>query len=84
MKNILSYPIGTVFSGKTIKEWITYNLENETSHTKQAKQMKRFLNIDDDGDYMYVREAYPSSAGKHLFVKVNKPPKGYEKKGEME
>lgn len=84
MKNILSYPVGTVFSGKIIKEWITYNLGNETSHTKQAKQMKRFLNIDDDGDYMYVREVYPSSAGKHLFVKVNKPPKGYEKKEKKE
>lgn len=82
MKNILSYPIGTVFDGKTIKEWITYNLEHETFHTKQARQMKRFLSIDDDGDYMYIRGTYEGSTGKHLFMKVNKQPKDYtEDKG---
>lgn len=41
MKNILSYqqPI----SGAEIKKWIRYHQENQTSHTKQANKMSRFL-----------------------------------------
>ena len=51
MKNILSYKKWTPISGKEIKEWIRYNLENETSHSKTAKKMEKYLNIDDNTMY---------------------------------
>ena len=64
MKNILSYQPMSTFSGKEIKDWISFNLKNNTSHTKQAKMMEKFLNLRDDKIY-HIKLSYPSSsAGK--------------------
>ena len=72
MKNILSYPIGTLFLGREIKEWISYNLKNKTSHTKQARYLRKYLNVHDDENYMFERGEYVSSASyrKPIFVKI--------------
>ena len=73
MKNILSYKLGSVFSGKEIKEWINYHLENKTSHTKQALYLKRFLNINDENHYMLYKDGYPSSEtyNEYYFKKID-------------
>ena len=60
MINILSYAPGTVFAGKEIKAWIRYHLEHETSHTREAKHMQRYLNISDHGKYI-IRLSYETS-----------------------
>lgn len=71
MKNIISYKIGTKFSGKEIKEWINYHINNKTSHTKQAQCMKKFLNLKDDEVYILCKENYSScsSYGAYYFIK---------------
>lgn len=74
MKNILSYPVGTVFLGAEIKEWISYHLEHETSHTKEAKHMKKYLSVADDEEYVFTKGTYMSSTS------WNKPM--FEKRGE--
>lgn len=71
MKNILSYPVGTTFSGSEIKEWITYHLTHETSHTKTAKQMEEYLSVKDEETYVFYKGSYESSASfnKPMFKK---------------
>lgn len=71
MKNILSYSLGTQFSGREIKDWITYHLDHQTSHTKQAKYLRRFLTVNDDDKYKLCKENYSScgSCGEYMFVR---------------
>ena len=76
MKNILSYI--TPVSGKEIKEWILYHLERQTSHTRDALKLKRYLNVKDTGMYkVYFRKKYvpflwTKKDKEILFVKVDK------------
>ena len=61
-KTNLSYKLGTRFKGKEIKDWIKYNLENNTSHTKVANTMKEYLNtLEDETIYFLYKENYRSS-----------------------
>ena len=69
-KNILRYPVGTVLSGKEIKGWITYHTTNNTSHTKQARQMVRFLNINDSERYIITKGTCMGSLNQFLFIKA--------------
>ena len=71
MKNILSYPVGTTFSGSEIKKWITYHLTHETSHTKMAKQMEEYLSVKAEETYVFYKGGYESSASfnKPMFKK---------------
>lgn len=62
MKNILSYPVGTLFRGREIKEWIDYHMNHETSHTREAKHLQRYLSCQDDEIYVFKRGTYNSSA----------------------
>ena len=62
VRNILSCKVGTIFKGKEIKEWIQYHLTNDTSKTRIAKQMIKYLNIEDMADYRLYRGTYESSA----------------------
>ena len=63
MKNILSYKLGTSFSGKEIKDWIRYNIENNTSHFKIAFKMRGYLEtLDDDAVYVLYKDNYSSCA----------------------
>lgn len=63
MKNILSFKEGTPFLGKEIKEWINYNIENKTSHSKIACHMSKFLNILDNELYCIELKSKGTSCG---------------------
>ena len=69
MKNILSYIPGTKFTGKEIKEWIKFHIENQTEYTKEAKKMVEYLNISDDAEYWVCRGNYQASARKFCVIK---------------
>ena len=60
MKNILSYKLGTIFTGKEIKDWIKYHTERNTSKTRVAKRMTKFLNLDDNEKYYLYKDTYSS------------------------
>ena len=52
MKNILSYQ-NREFSGKEILEWAQYQVDNNTSHSKQgARILKYFNNLHLDRMYL--------------------------------
>lgn len=66
MKNILSYKSGTLFYGKEIKEWIRYQIENETSHYKEAVNMQR-CDVLDEARYYIDKGNYQASA-RHFLI----------------
>lgn len=54
--NILSYPEGSIFTGKQILEFIAYHINNKTGKTNIAKYMKRkFSNVKPDKQYKLFR-----------------------------
>lgn len=71
-KNILSYKLGTVFTGKEIKEWIQFHLDNRTYRSSVARDMKKYLNIPDEGKYVLHKDEYwaSESYGQYLVRKV--------------
>lgn len=73
MKNILSYPLGTLFTGKEIKEWITYHTNNKTSKSRIAKKMIDYLTIDDNYLYCLTHGDTCSSRAKDFLVMRYKP-----------
>ena len=70
MKNILSFSPGTAIKGKVIKEWINYHINNQTSHTKDAMRMKKYLDIDDDSLYTISKGNYMASERSFMVKKV--------------
>ena len=60
MVNILSYT-NTPISGKTIKQWILFHTVNQTEYTHIARTMMRYMNLNDD--HQYVVELRPSGTG---------------------
>ena len=50
MKNILSCR-HELFTGKEIKEWIVYHTEHNTSKSRLAKYMLKYMNIENDTLY---------------------------------
>ena len=73
-KNILSYKLGTVFTGKEIKQWIQFHLDNRTYRSSVARNMKKCLNISDEGKYVLYKDEYWASAnyGQYLVRRVDK------------
>lgn len=56
MENILSFDDSSrVFTGAQIKAWITHQLENNTSHAKEASKMRPYMNISDKVKYQIVK-----------------------------
>lgn len=54
--NILSYPEGTIFTGKQILDFINYHTENKTGKTRIANYMKRkFSKVKPDKEYKVFR-----------------------------
>lgn len=76
MRNVLSCV--TSVSGKEIKEWISYHSERQTSHTKEATRLKRYLNVKDTGMYrvcfpvIYKPFLWTKKDRKILFVRADK------------
>lgn len=63
MRNIMSYPVGSQFSGKEILDWATYHVTNETSHKKEAGWiLKHFHNLNPSATYERI-PTIPSPAG---------------------
>lgn len=60
-RNILSLKDGTLLLGSEIKEWISYNIENHTSHYSNAMHMQKYLNIVDDKKYCICKGNYQES-----------------------
>ena len=67
-KNIISYKCGTAFMGKEIKDWINYHIHHDTSHTRQARQLVRFLTINDNEQYVITKGTCMGSLGEYLFI----------------
>lgn len=80
MKNILSYNLNTRFTGKEIKDWIRFHLNNKTSHTKQAYYLKKFLNLKDNKIYKLQKGDYRPSASYNKFIFTNNYPNGIVRK----
>ena len=73
MKNILSYKLGTKFTGKEIKQWVDFQIKNKTSKYKVALQISKdsnFYNIKDDAYYMFYKGKYEESENKYLLWKA--------------
>lgn len=70
MKNILSYTSDTKIKGKEIKEWILYNINHQTSLSREAKKMEKYLNIDDDQEYIINKGTYQASARSYQIIRV--------------
>lgn len=70
MKNILSYTPGTKIKGKEIKEWILYNINHQTSLSAEAKKMTKYLNIDDEKEYIISKGTYQESARSYQVIKT--------------
>lgn len=63
MINILSYQ--QPLSGRTIKEWIIYHIENKTEYSKIANRMRKYLNIRNDKMYSIDLRPPTSACGEH-------------------
>ncbi len=61
MKNILSFN-GKTISGREIKDWIFYHIEHETSYSRIAKSMVRYVDTLVD-NRLYRIELSPSGTG---------------------
>lgn len=72
MRNLLSYGVGAIFTGKEIKTWIKANLSPDSSHFKVAKTLTPFLNLKDNTNYILAKENYSSCANynHYIFLKV--------------
>ena len=71
MKNLLSYQHGIKFTGREIKEWIQYQIDNKTSHYKEAMHMKKYDNITDDVLYCIDKGRYEASERDFLIIRWN-------------
>lgn len=70
MKNILSFDHNAIFSGQEIIDWITYQIDNNTSHKKDAENIKKYLNVNPNERYRISRGIYQASEGKIIFLKI--------------
>ncbi len=62
MKNILSYCKGSTFTGKEITDWCKYQIENNTSHIKEAKRLYPHYNLKPDRIYELRRRSFGPGA----------------------
>ena len=67
-RNILSCIRGTVFTGKEIKDWINWHVNNESSKSHIARQLAKYDNIDDDALYTIGKGDYRSSNSYNKFI----------------
>lgn len=73
-RNILSYALGTPFSGKEIKNWIQWHMTHKCGEkTKMASAMKDYLNIEDNVQYCLSKNTYHSAEnfGKYFVIKCH-------------
>lgn len=71
MTNILSYKPGTVLLGREIRTWIRYQISHQTSHYKEAVQMQKYLNIQDNKEYIVSKGDYQASERSFHVIRKN-------------
>ena len=70
MRNILSLKPGTPIQGIEIRNWFNYQIQNKTSHFKEAKAMKkRFENLKDERFYKIILAWETSGCGSMVYHK---------------
>lgn len=71
MKNLLTYKIGSVFTGKEIKEWIQFQLDNDTAYKKYAQEMTNYSSLlEDDKKYKLIHGIYQVEDNNYLFTEI--------------
>ena len=71
MKELLTYKLGSILKGKEIKEWIQFQLDNDTAYKKYAKEMTNYLSIlEDDKNYKLIHGIYQVEENNYLFTLV--------------
>lgn len=80
-RNIISYKLGSVFTGKEIREWIEFHTTHKTSKSKVAKTMKKYMNLDYNKEYRITKNTYRScgSSKKCQFIVIPKKDLDYER-----
>ena len=70
MRNILSCKVGTLFTGLEINTWCKYQIDNNTSHKKEAQRISKSL-FQDDILYQstYERKNTGSNSGVKLMFR---------------
>lgn len=81
MKNILSYPVGTVFSGQEINEWLDDQIKNHRGNFKVAMRLHQQYRIGlsrglaADSQYQLVRMLFHTKGPSELgFLRVKNLP----------
>ena len=79
MRNIFSYKLDSIFTGKEIIDYCKYQIQNNGSHAKEAKRIYLHYNLKDDKLYKLDRLPFgPGTdpcrycAEKLGFVRLNK------------
>ena len=62
MRNILSYEIGTQFTGQEILDWAQYQVNNKTSHKKQGEIILRRFNKIKPTKLYFLKTNYQGTA----------------------
>ena len=69
MRNILSYEIGTQFTGQEILDWAQHQVKHQTSHQKQGEIiLRRFHNLNPTKSYI-VQTNYRGTASGEIIHK---------------
>lgn len=70
--DILSLQEGTPISGKVLREWIQYQIDNHTSKEILARNMARYFSMDDESYYILIHDHYQSCItwNRYLIKKV--------------
>ena len=79
MRNIFSYKLDSIFTGKEIMDYCKYQIQNNGSHAKEAKRIYLHYNLKDNKLYKLDRLPFGPGTdqcrygGEKLgFVRVNK------------
>ena len=62
MKNILSYKLGSTFTGKEIMDWCKYQIETKSSHLREAKRLYFHYNFNPNRMYELQRLSFGPGA----------------------
>ena len=66
MKNILSYK-KPVFTGQEIMEWVEYHIQNNTSHSKEAKYILCHYKLIPNKKYYISTHYYGTGCGEKRY-----------------
>ena len=50
-------------SGKQLKKWVQFHVDNDTEHTAVAMKMRRYLNVGNKGQYIVTPRSRTTADG---------------------